>query len=131
MLIDISYFNINIQNFSIIISQSDLFQDDLFPPTRLTWTETISADEWFGNKDKKPVRINLQPEGMDCLSSVVPQPVSKNESIETNNHSSKLSPEHVKAKEDALKKSVSERVQVNYELEQDTMEGVDSNEWDE
>lgn len=70
---------------------------------------------------------------MDCLSSVVPvqAPVSRNESTDINYPASQLSPEHVKAKEDALKKSVSERVELNLDLEQDTMEGVDSNEWDE
>lgn len=71
---------------------------------------------------------------MECLSSVVPStpaPVVKNESTDVIYPASQLSPEHVKAKEDALKKSVSERVELNYDLEQDTMEGVDSNEWDE
>lgn len=113
--------------------QTELFQDDLFPPTRVTWTETISAEEWFANKDKKPIRLNLQPEGMDCLSAAAPpQPtITRNESHEINYGSSQLSPEHVKSKQEEIKKSVSERVQLNYELEQDTMEGVDSTEWEE
>lgn len=83
----------------------------------------------------KPLRINLQPEGMDCLSAsiVTPAPVvTKTESFDVNVPIvSQMSPEHIKTQQDALKKSVSERVQLNYDLEQDTMEGVDSNEWDE
>lgn len=72
---------------------------------------------------------------MECLTlSVVPAsqpPANKNENNEITYTTSQMSPEHIKSKENALKKSVSERVQLNYELEQDTMEGVDSNEWDE
>lgn len=79
-----------------------------------------------------PLRISLQPEGMEALSSMIPvttAAVTKNESVDYGG--SQMSPEHTKAKEEALKKSVSERVEVCYELEQDTMEGVDINEWDE
>lgn len=45
--------------------QSELFQDDLFPPTTVTWTPTMTAEEWYGNKDKKPRKVSLQPTGMD------------------------------------------------------------------
>lgn len=70
---------------------------------------------------------------MDCLSSVIaPAPAAnKAENNEVGLYASQMSPEHAKSKQDALKKSVSERVQLNYDLEQDTMEGVDSTEWDE
>jgi hypothetical protein len=72
---------------------------------------------------------------MECLTSlIVPasqQPVNKIETNEIHYNTSQMSPEHIKSKEVALQKSVSERVQLNYALEQDTMEGVDSNEWDE
>lgn len=114
--------------------QTELFQDDLFPPTRVIWSETISSNDWLDNKNKQPLRVSLQPDGMDCLSSNVvttTQIVSKNDNNETTYLASQLSPEHAKSKQDAIKKSVSERVILNYELEQDTMEGVDSKEWDE
>lgn len=71
---------------------------------------------------------------MECLSSAVaPQQPAVVKQTESNDisYASQLSPENAKLKQDALKKSVSERVQLNYELEQDTMEGVDSNEWEE
>lgn len=115
--------------------QTELFQDDLFPPTRVTWSPTLTSADWFANLNKKPLRINLQPDGMDCLSAsiVAAAPaVSKTESLDINVPIvSQMSPEHIKAQQENLKKSVSERVQLNYDLEQDTMEGVDSNEWDE
>lgn len=45
--------------------QSELFQDDLFPPTTITWTPTMTSDEWYAQKDKKTRKISLQPSGMD------------------------------------------------------------------
>lgn len=117
--------------------QTELFQDDLFPPTRVTWSATLSAADWFINVNKKPFRINLQPEGMDCLSSVTavvapaPKVVNFENADNINYATTQMSPEHLKAKTDQLQKSVSARVELNYELEQDTMEGVDQGEWDE
>lgn len=79
--------------------------------------------------------MSLQPDGMDCLSASIvtsATAVVKPESFDASVPIvSQMSPEHIKSQQDALKKSVSERVQLNYDLEQDTMEGVDSNEWDE
>jgi hypothetical protein len=80
--------------------------------------------------------MSLKPESMESLSSLV-LPASQqtgmkneiNEMLPVPN--SKMSPEHAKSKQDAIKKSVSERVQLNFELEQDSMEGVDSNEWND
>lgn len=72
---------------------------------------------------------------METLSSAVvanppPVVVSKTDSFDgfINSHSS---PEHAKAKEEALKKSVSDRVEMNLELEQAKFEGVDEKEWEE
>lgn len=48
--------------------QTELFQDDLFPPTRVLWEPTVTSSEWFNKKDKTPKRINLKPDGMDlCI----------------------------------------------------------------
>lgn len=116
-------------------SQTELFQDDLFRPTRVTWSATITAQEWFEGKNKKPARISLQPEGMDALSSVIMPPpssisVQKADSVDVN--ISQMSPEYLKSKQEALKKSVSERVAVERgAMEQDTMEGVEEKEWEE
>lgn len=51
--------------FYIFYTQSELFQDDLFPPTRITWSATLSADEWFASNDKAAPKISLKPEGME------------------------------------------------------------------
>lgn len=72
---------------------------------------------------------------MDALSSAVAPnqpPVAATKIDSFDNYSNlQMSPEHTKAKEEALKKSVSDRVKVNFELEQANFEGVDENEWDE
>lgn len=41
----------------------DYFQDDLFPPTREIWKETLTSTEWFEMKDKEPMRLQLCPDG--------------------------------------------------------------------
>jgi hypothetical protein len=48
------------------ITQSDLFQDDLFPPTKVTWKPTMTSSQWFQGMDKLPPRLNLKPHGMEC-----------------------------------------------------------------
>jgi hypothetical protein len=45
--------------------QSELFQDDLFPPTKVTWTPAMSSREWFNGANKQASRISLKPPGMD------------------------------------------------------------------
>lgn len=53
-------------SFTVPRIKSELFQDDLFPPTRVTWSSNLSSTEWFAGKDKNPGVLNLQPEGMEC-----------------------------------------------------------------
>lgn len=45
--------------------QTELFQDDLFPPTKVTWEPTMTSSEWFTGKTVLPNRISLRPEGME------------------------------------------------------------------
>lgn len=116
-------------SFSVPRIKSELFQDDLFPPTRVTWIPCMSADEWFSFKDKKPKRISLQPEGMECLSSIQPIQTKKAEQIVAPNIVGRTDFEKSKQKE--IQKSVSARVEYTTSLEQDYMEGVDENEWEE
>lgn len=59
-------------SFTVPRIKSELFQDDLFPPTRVTWLPTMTSAEWFAGKDKQVLRISLQPEGMESLSSQQP-----------------------------------------------------------
>ncbi|KAJ8951735.1 hypothetical protein NQ318_012586 [Aromia moschata] len=131
-------------SFTVPRIKTDLFQDDLFPPTRVTWKPTLTSSEWFDGKDKAPQRINLKPEGMDSLSESQGQP-----NIERTINKSASSPfiggsqpynrlgwgsdvsGQLKNKQEELKKSVSNKLEVNLHLEQDDMEGVDEKEWNE
>lgn len=81
---------------------------------------------------------------MEALSSLSapPQPTSnanqppanapQKEALSAKNiQPQQWSPEKTKKQEDDLKKAISDKLTVNLELEQDTMEGVDVAEWDE
>ncbi|CAG9827936.1 unnamed protein product [Diabrotica balteata] len=67
-------------SFTVPRIKTDLFQDDLFPPTRLTWNPTMSSSEWFSGKEKPPQKISLQPEGMELSANRLP---SRKPSIRT------------------------------------------------
>ncbi|XP_058977707.1 coronin-7 isoform X3 [Musca domestica] len=118
-------------SFTVPRIKSELFQDDLFPPTRVTWLPTMTAEEWFLSNDKKPKKISLQPEGMDTLSSIQPvvSQTKRTENVTTSNDnfSNKFESDRIKQKE--IQKSVSARMEYNTKLEQDDMEGVDETEW--
>ncbi|XP_030245543.1 coronin-7 isoform X4 [Drosophila navojoa] len=115
-------------SFTVPRIKSELFQDDLFPPTRVTWLATLSAEDWFAGNDKSAPKVSLKPEGMDTLSSIqqVPAPVKKPEHTQFGNKS-----EYETNKQQEIQKSVSARMEYNTKLEQDDMEGVDENEWQE
>ncbi|XP_017870056.1 PREDICTED: coronin-7 isoform X4 [Drosophila arizonae] len=115
-------------SFTVPRIKSELFQDDLFPPTRVTWSATLSAEDWFACNDKSAAKVSLKPEGMDTLSSIqqVPAPVKKPEHTQFGNKS-----EYETNKQQEIQKSVSARMEYNTKLEQDDMEGVDENEWQE
>ncbi|XP_063703312.1 coronin-7 isoform X3 [Culicoides brevitarsis] len=125
-------------SFTVPRIKSELFQDDLFPPTRVTWLPTLSSSDWFMGKDKRVPRISLQPEGMDSLSSQQPN-LGQNNKAQKDPSSNGCHPsvnrlwdkDSIKNKQQDIKNSVSARMEVNYRLEQDNMEGVDSQEWEE
>ncbi|OAD58963.1 Coronin-7 [Eufriesea mexicana] len=52
-------------SFTVPRIKSELFQDDLFPPTKITWKPTMSATEWFIGNNLQAHRISLKPPGMD------------------------------------------------------------------
>ncbi|KAG4075646.1 hypothetical protein HA402_003471 [Bradysia odoriphaga] len=122
-------------SFTVPRIKNELFQDDLFPPTRVTWTETMSSGEWFSLKDKKVQKISLQPEGMESLSSIQPNPQPQNKSTDQtpnimqtfNRHGNDFD----KSKQDEIQKALSARMEYNTKLEQDDMEGVPDEEWNE
>lgn len=132
-------------SFTVPRIKTELFQDDLFPPTRVTWISTYTSAEWFNNKDKAVQRISLKPEGMDLLSDSLPQSNQENRTVSksasspfigTSKPYNKLAwnaelSGQTKHKQEEIQKSVSNRLEVNLKLEQDEMEGVDEREWNE
>ncbi|XP_037506962.1 coronin-7-like [Rhipicephalus sanguineus] len=48
--------------------RSELFQDDLFPNTRVTWQPALKSEEWFAGVTRAPKLVSLRPPDMDCLS---------------------------------------------------------------
>ncbi|KAL4706435.1 hypothetical protein ACJJTC_010918 [Scirpophaga incertulas] len=116
---------------------SELFQDDLFPPTLVTWEPWVSGCDWLNGRTASPKTISLQPPGMEPLSAhSTPSPVSR-EAREKSQQKPKpdLIRSHVpldaKEKQDNIMKSMSAKMQVDLKLEQDGMEGVDESEWDQ
>jgi hypothetical protein len=100
----------------------------------------MTSTEWFEGKNMIVKRLSLRPDDMENLSTTnstqTPPPIRAasnkvefNESIPT--HMS-FGLDGAKAKQDALKKSLNDKVKMNFdELEQDTMEGVEEKEWEE
>ncbi|XP_046673729.1 coronin-7-like [Homalodisca vitripennis] len=130
-------------SFTVPRIKSDLFQDDLFPPTKVTWEPTMTAAQWFSGANCQARRISLKPEGMDNLSeaqgAASVSPSSKEPTKQTQSQPQPFNrlawtPDLVastKQKQEQIQKSVSSKVEVNMKLEQDQMEGVDEREWDE
>ncbi|KAK0176215.1 hypothetical protein PV328_000371 [Microctonus aethiopoides] len=133
-------------SFTVPRIKSELFQDDLFPPTRVTWEPALTSAEWFNGVNKQALRISLKPPGMDSLSEnqgqgIVTAPVSAKQSgqfsvsgqafgrMGWNSDMSGL----LKAKQDEIQKNMSNIVGdvIHSSLEQDHMEGVDEEEWDD
>ncbi|XP_052868996.1 coronin-7 [Anopheles cruzii] len=118
-------------SFTVPRIKSELFQDDLFPPTKVMWHSTLTAEEWFAGKDVEPARKSLQPEGMETLSSIYTSTTPISKKNETTEGSLKLSNKTTEQVKEEIKNSVSARMPLNKTLEQDSMEGVDEREWDE
>ncbi|XP_043509239.1 coronin-7 isoform X2 [Frieseomelitta varia] len=131
-------------SFTVPRIKSELFQDDLFPPTKVTWKPTMTATEWFNGANKQAYRISLKPPGMDNLTEnqgqgVVTAPVAAKQQPTTPFSVSAQSfnrlgwnPD-VKAKQEEIQKTMSNFVGdvIQCSLEQDHMEGVEEHEWDE
>ncbi|XP_064555413.1 coronin-7 isoform X2 [Drosophila montana] len=115
-------------SFTVPRIKSELFQDDLFPPTRITWSATLSAEDWFACNDKIAAKVSLKPEGMDTLSSIQQVPALAKKPDHSNFGSKS---EYESNKQQEIQKSVSARMEYTTKLEQDEMEGVDENEWQE
>ncbi|XP_032662962.1 coronin-7 isoform X2 [Odontomachus brunneus] len=131
-------------SFTVPRIKSELFQDDLFPPTKVTWKPTLSSAEWFNGSNKQPSRISLKPPGMDNLTENQSQSVVTPPQVATKPSSTPFgisaqpfnrlgwNPD-VKAKQEEIQKTMSNFVGdvIQCSLEQDHMEGVEEHEWDE
>ncbi|XP_076165330.1 coronin-7-like isoform X2 [Ptiloglossa arizonensis] len=120
-------------SFTVPRIKSGLFQDDLFPPTKVTWKPTMTATEWFYGANKQAHRISLKPPGMYNLTEnqgqeVVTVPIVAKQSFSRFG----WNPD-VKAKQEKIQKIMSYFVGdvIKCSLEQDHMEGVEEHEWDE
>ncbi|XP_032522862.1 coronin-7 isoform X3 [Danaus plexippus] len=115
-------------SFTVPRIKSELFQDDLFPPTLVTWQPWQSCRDWFANKHVAALTASLQPPGMEPLSAysapAKEKPKPKPDLIKSH------VPMDPKDKQDSIMKSMSAKVTMNLKLEQDNMEGVDESEWD-
>lgn len=132
-------------SFTVPRLKSELFQDDLFPPTKVTWKPTMSSTEWLGGFNKMPSRLSLKPQGMESLSeaqgcqdqgkqntssqgktisTLVQQPFNR---LAWNAEMS----DATKETQEQIQRAVSSRMEVNLKLEQDDMEGVDDREWED
>ncbi|XP_011503045.1 PREDICTED: coronin-7 isoform X2 [Ceratosolen solmsi marchali] len=130
-------------SFTVPRIKSELFQDDLFPPTKVTWIPAMSSREWFDGVNKQVLRINLKPPGMDNLTenqgqAVVTAPISAKQNMGNLSISqpyTKLSGYHpdVRAKQLDMQKNLSILVGdvITCPLEQDYVEGVEDHEWDD
>ncbi|XP_011069100.1 PREDICTED: coronin-7 isoform X2 [Acromyrmex echinatior] len=131
-------------SFTVPRIKSELFQDDLFPPTKIIWKPTLSASEWFSGGNKQPSRICLKPPGMDNLTenqsqnAVTPPQIATKPSltpfgITTQSYNRLGWNPDIKAKQEEIQKTMSHFVGdvIQCSLEQDHMEGVEEHEWDE
>jgi len=137
-------------SFTVPRIKSDLFQDDLFPPTKVTWKPTLTSAQWYQGMDKLPPRQSLKPHGMESLSEVQgaagssEKPGSKmpGNTAAGGSFLGSQQPynrlgwnadlnDATKEKEEQIQRAVSSKMEVNLKLEQDEMEGVDEREWED
>lgn len=134
--------NVEPLSFRVPRLRSELFQDDLFPDTRVTWEPTLSSEEWFSGVTRLPKLVSLRPPGMDCLSEApdvrppaphvpkLPQDVSLDFEGDLTLSSSLI--ESNREKEEQIINSMKSKIgNPHGALAQDMFEGVDPKEWDD
>ncbi|XP_022124781.2 coronin-7 isoform X2 [Pieris rapae] len=122
--------NVEPLSFTVPRIKSELFQDDLFPPTLVTWRSWQTGRRWLERRPASPEVASLQPPGMEPLSAravpaAAPKGRPKPDLVEAH------VPPDAKDKQASIMKSMSARVTVNLKLEQDALEGVDDSEWEQ
>ncbi|KAL8605329.1 hypothetical protein ACOMHN_031268 [Nucella lapillus] len=115
-------------SFSLPRVRKELFQDDLYPDTPVTWEATLTADQWLRGQDAKPRYISLRPPGMKLLSEA-PAEAPKAKKYESFSADSFKSDEQ---KKDELMTAMVGKLELSTDpLPQDLAEGVDDDEWDD
>ncbi|CAH0719273.1 unnamed protein product, partial [Brenthis ino] len=120
-------------SFTVPRIKSDFFQDDLFPPTLVTWQAWQPAAAWLRAAPAPPRLASLHPPGMQPLSQhTAPTPAKEKPPQKPKPDLIKSHvPMDPKEKQDSIMKAMSAKVTVNLKLEQDSMEGVDDAEWEQ
>ncbi|XP_063854302.1 coronin-7-like isoform X6 [Scylla paramamosain] len=138
-------------SFTVPRVKTEYFQDDLFPPTRVTWEAVMTSAEWFGGSNRPQHTLSLQPPNLPSLSEIreAPPPASPpttTTTAATNHHHHHhqhvrhqtppflkgMVPTEVRQTQHKLEESLSQKMtEVTTSLEQDRMEGVDDAEWED
>jgi len=116
-------------SFTVPRVKSTYFQDDLFPPTRVLWEPTLTADQWLKGENGEQSWMSLKPADMKSLSGEA-QSVAPAKRLSNNNNTASEENKSAKDKAKGLTDAVSDILTTSNDLEQDNMEGVDSKEWD-
>nr|XP_039251900.1 coronin-7-like [Styela clava] len=114
-------------SFTVPRVKMEYFQDDLFPLTSVTWEASMSASEWVNGGNKTQRKLDLKPSTMTKLSDAPPDEVKpkKYESYDVSTYKTD------EEKKEELLEAMSGKLDLDKQLEQDTMEGVDEDEWDD
>lgn len=131
-------------SFTVPRLRSEYFQDDIFPPQRVTWEPALSASQWLSGKDVPAKMFDLRPADMEPLSSAPAPPPTPKKPVSSHsakqdfrfegnpNLESSLSILTVgRRQQEKLVTSISDKIAINAKLEQKSFEGVADEEWDE
>ncbi|KAB7497235.1 Coronin-7 [Armadillidium nasatum] len=127
-------------SFTVPRIKTEYFQDDLFPPTQVTWEPVMTSAEWFGGTNRPPRLVSLQPPDMLSLSEsrdgnspssvTAPLPAHSHVRHQTPPFLKGMVPPEAKETQHRLEESMNRQLdQVVTFKDQDNMEGVDAKEW--
>lgn len=125
--------------------QSEYFQDDIFPKTRITWKAATTSEKWFNGCSLTPEVLDLRPAEMENLSNAPPPPITPKRTYapplqdsvpiqfegKVNMESSLSVINSGRRQQEKLVQSMSGRVNclVTKDLPQKSFEGVGDEEW--
>uniref|UniRef100_H2ZK42 Coronin n=1 Tax=Ciona savignyi TaxID=51511 RepID=H2ZK42_CIOSA len=112
-------------SFKVPRVKMEYFQDDIFPDTRDLTKPSMTSQQWLDGDNKQATRISLRPSDMKPLSEA-PKEAPKTKKYESYNAETYKTDEE---KKEELLSAMSNKLDLDKELEQDTMEGVDEEEW--